>query len=129
MQVLDSQSHLSRDLEQPSSPEHQFFDSLLKIAQSLDPHEILSLATQLLQNDLGADRVVIYERQNSGQGVIKAESAKPQWRSILGMTVAHLSDLQSYSDGDRGFKIQAIQNVDEASFLASYRARSANLYR
>jgi PAS domain S-box-containing protein len=122
MQVLNSQSHLSRDLEQPSSPEHQFFDSLLKIAQSLDPHEILRLVAQLLQTDLGVDRVVIYERQNSGQGIIKAESAKPQWQNTLGMTVDNLSDLQSLSDGDRAFKVQAIQNVGEASFLAQYTA-------
>jgi PAS domain S-box-containing protein len=122
MQVLDSHSHFSRDLGQPSSPEHQFLDSLLKIAQSLDSREILELAVQLLQNDLGVDRVVIYERQNSGQGVITAESAKPQWRNTLGMTVANLNDLQSLADEDRGFKTQAIQNVFEASFVAQYDA-------
>jgi PAS domain S-box-containing protein len=121
MQVLDSHSNQSSDLGQPSSLEHQVFDSLLKIAQSLDPHEILNLAVQLLQTELGVDRVVIYQRQDSGQGLIAAEAAKPEWRNSLGMAVEDLSDLQSFVEGDGGFKPQAIHDVLEAHFLDRYR--------
>jgi PAS domain S-box-containing protein len=121
MQVLDSYSNRSSDLGQPSSPEHQVFDSLLKIAQSLDPHEILNLAVQLLQADLGVDRVVVYQQQDSGQGLIAAESAKPEWRNSLGMAVADLRDLQSFLEEGGGFKTQAIDDVFEATFLDRYR--------
>jgi PAS domain S-box-containing protein len=121
MQVLDSHSNQARDLGQPSSPEHQVFDSLLKIAQSLDPHEILNLAVQLLQTDLGVDRAVVYQRQHSGQSVIVAESAKSEWRNSLGMAVAALSDLQTLGDGEGGFKAQAIHDVFDAPYLDRYR--------
>jgi PAS domain S-box-containing protein len=121
MQVLDSHSNQSSDLEQSSSPEHPVFDSLLKIAQSLDPHEILNLAVQLLQTELGVDRVVIYQRQDSGQGLIAVEAAKPEWQNSLGMTVADLGDLQSLAKGDGGFETQAIYDVFEATFLDRYR--------
>jgi PAS domain S-box-containing protein len=121
MQVLDSHSNPSSDLRQPSSPEHQMFDSLLKIAQSLDLHEILNLAVQLLQTELGVDRVVIYQRQDSEVGAIAAESAKSEWRSTLGMAVTDLSDLQSLADGDGRFKTQAIHDVLNAPFLDRYR--------
>jgi PAS domain S-box-containing protein len=121
MQVLDSHNSQSRDLGQPSSSEYQVFDSLLKIAQSLDPHEILNLAVQLLQTELGVDRVVIYQRQDSGQGVIVAEAAKPEWRNSLGMTVADLGELQNLAERDREFKPQAIHDVFEATFSDRYR--------
>jgi PAS domain S-box-containing protein len=121
MQVLDSHSNQSRDLEQPSNPEHQFFESLLKIAQSLDSYEILNLAVQLLQTDLGVDRVVVYQRQETGQGLITAESAKSEWQNSLGMTVADLKDLQTLAVEEVGFKTQAIQDVFEAAYLDRYR--------
>jgi PAS domain S-box-containing protein len=132
MQVLDSHSQkvsgnlgsrnsVSTDFNPPSSPEHQIFDSLLNIAQSQDCDEILDLAVQLLQTDLGVDRVVIYQQQENGQAVITAEAAKSEWQNSLGMAINDLRDLQSLSGGTAGFTAEAIHDVFETAFLDRYR--------
>jgi PAS domain S-box-containing protein len=132
MQVLDSHSHpvsgnlnsrndVSKDFNPPTSPEHQIFDSLLNIAQAVDCHEILQIAVQLLQTDLGVDRVVIYQRQENGQTVITAEAAKSEWQNSLGMAIADLRDLQSLAGGTAGFTTEAVHDVFETAFLDRYR--------
>jgi PAS domain S-box-containing protein len=132
MQVLDSHSHpvsgnlgsrnaVSEDFNPPTSPEHQIFDSLLNIAQAVDCPKILQIAVQLLQTDLGVDRVVIYQRQENGQAVITAEAAKSEWQNSLGMAIADLRDLQSLAGGTAEFTTEAIHDVFETAFLDRYR--------
>jgi PAS domain S-box-containing protein len=126
MQVLDSHSNQlssSSALGQPSSPEQQVFESLLKIAQCLDPHKILNLTVKLLQNDLGVDRVVVYQQCDDGrQGVITAEAAKPPWQRGLGLTIPDLADLKSLTDEQDEFKAQAIDDVSKVVFEERYQA-------
>lgn len=121
MQVLNNHGHQFH-LGQTPNLEGQVIESVLKIAQSSDPSDILKTAAQALQKLLEADRVVVYRLHDAGQGIIVSECLKPGWRATLGMTVADLRDLQSLTDLDRSFKTQAVNDVCATPFLDRYRA-------
>lgn len=118
MQVLDN--HENQDLihsVQHSIFENQWLESALKIAQALDSSEILNTAAHTLQNLLQADRIVICQQDEIGQGIIVAESVGVGWQALLGLKVNNLSDLQCLADRDAGLKFQTGNDGSEGSLL------------
>lgn len=118
MQVLDN--HENQDLihsVQHSIFERQLLESALKIAQALDYNDILNAAVHTLQNLLQADRVVICQQNEIGQGIIIAESFGSSWQTILGIKVNELSDLQCWADREAGLNFQSSNDGMEGFLL------------
>ncbi|WP_404784600.1 GAF domain-containing protein [Altericista sp. CCNU0014] len=94
----------------------------LKIAESLSINEILNIATQSLQKLLDVDRVAIYQFDENARGAITAECKRAGWSAALGMEVESIFALQSGARQERRFSAQAIDRVEEASFVEGYSA-------
>jgi PAS domain S-box-containing protein len=66
----------------------------IRIHQSLDLKQILDTAVTEVRQFLKADRVFITHHDETGQGVIVAESVVPPWISIFGDTVYDVNEVK-----------------------------------
>lgn len=100
--------------------EHLMAKIAAKIAASLHLPDILDTTVQELRSFLGCDRVLIWQFETAGSGVVVAESVGTGWGSALHDTIADPcfqgSLMQHYRDGHT----TAIENIHTAGYPDCY---------
>jgi PAS domain S-box-containing protein len=110
------QSKLTQNMEQ----QQLIAETALRIRQSLNLSEILSIAVQEVQLLLDCDRVVIYQFAPNLSGDIVAESVKSTWLKYLGTKITDTCfQEQGTAKYQRG-EIIAVENIYESQLSPCY---------
>ncbi|MBD2504380.1 PAS domain S-box protein [Anabaena azotica] len=106
---------LSRQLEQSQQQQQLMSAIALRIHQSLNLEEILTAATQEVQQFLKADRVLVYQFQPDMNGTIVAESVLPEWKSVIGEQIEDCCFQQEFENGYLQGRKTAINDIYQAN--------------
>ncbi|MGQ9838740.1 MAG: PAS domain S-box protein [Cyanobacteriota bacterium] len=95
---------------------------LQRSRQSLDLNQVLQTTVEEVRRCLQVDRVMIYQLENLGEGVVAAESVQPPWPSHLGRSVsdACFGADSCYRKYAQGF-VQVLSDVRAAELDPCYR--------
>ncbi len=93
----------------------------LRIYQSLDINEILNTTVAEVRQVLNTDRVLIYQLNSDGGGVVAVESVGCEWMSLKGIPI-YDSCFQKYSlESSRQGHVETIVDIDTADLNEDYR--------
>ncbi|WP_404785136.1 response regulator [Altericista sp. CCNU0014] len=82
-----------------------------KVYQSLNLDEILSIVVEEVRQFLRTDRVVVFQWESDGKGVVKAESVGSEWVSILSEQIDDPCFVESYIEKYRQGMVTARADV------------------
>ncbi|MEH1870072.1 methyl-accepting chemotaxis protein [Nostoc sp.] len=93
-------------------------DITLRIRRSLKTEDIYHVAVKEVQRSLKTDRVIIYSlNQNTGNGVVVAESVTDNWPEMLGVKIDNPYFRERYLETDQYGQVQAIANIHQDQSL------------
>ncbi|MCC5606259.1 methyl-accepting chemotaxis protein [Nostoc sp. CHAB 5834] len=93
-------------------------DITLRIRKILKTEDIYHTAVKEVQRSLKTDRVIIYSlNQNTGNGVVVAESVTDNWPEMLGVKIDDLYFRERYIETDQYGQVQAIANIHQDQSL------------
>ncbi|MCC5630595.1 methyl-accepting chemotaxis protein [Nostoc sphaeroides CHAB 2801] len=93
-------------------------DITLRMRRSLKTEDIYHTAVKEVQRSLKTDRVIIYSlNQNTGNGVVVAESVTDNWPEMLGVKIDDPYFRQRYVETDQYGQVQAIANIHQDQSL------------
>jgi len=104
----------------PVKGEKLLFDLALRIGQSLNLNEILQTTVTEIQQFLKTERVIIYQLQNDGSGMVVAEAVTGKWNHLLGHKIYDYCFAQKWLEPYQNGRIQAISNIYEANLSSCY---------
>ncbi|QXE22698.1 putative Diguanylate kinase [Richelia sinica FACHB-800] len=82
-----------------------------KIRQSLNLEVILNTTVTEVKQLLGSDRVIVYQFQAEGHGIVLVESVATPWQSLLGKTIAQSYFVQKSSHGWKKGSIDVLEDI------------------
>ncbi|MEH2322305.1 MAG: methyl-accepting chemotaxis protein [Nostoc sp.] len=90
----------------------------LRIRRSLKTEDIYHVAVKEVQRSLKTDRVIIYSlNQNTGNGVVVAESVTDNWPEMLGVKIDDPYFRERYVETNQYGQVQAITNIHQDQSL------------
>ncbi|WP_375510531.1 methyl-accepting chemotaxis protein [uncultured Nostoc sp.] len=93
-------------------------DITLRIRRSLKTEDIYHAAVKEVQRSLKTDRVIIYSlNQNTGDGVVVAESVTGNWPEMLGVKIDDPYFRERYIETYHYGQVQAIANIHQDQSL------------
>lgn len=93
-------------------------DITLRIRKILKTEDIYQAAVKEVQRSLKTDRVIIYSlNQNTGNGVVVAESVTDNWPEMLGVKIDDPYFRERYVETDQYGQVQAIVNIHQDQSL------------
>lgn len=93
-------------------------DITLRIRKILKTEDIYQAAVKEVQRSLKTDRVIIYSlNQNTGNGVVVAESVTDNWPEMLGVKIDDPYFRERYVETDQYGQVQAIANIHQDQSL------------
>ncbi len=93
-------------------------DITLRIRKILKTEDIYHSAVKEVQRSLKTDRVIIYSlNQNTGDGVVVAESVTDNWPEMLGVKIDDPYFRERYVETDHYGQVQAIANIHQDQSL------------
>ena len=99
-----------------TSDRERLYDKIaLRIRQSLILEEVLNTTVTEVRQFLGTERVIVYQIDTDGGGVVVAESVSPDCKSILGKFIFDPCFEQNWIEPYKNGRIQAINNIYTAA--------------
>jgi PAS domain S-box-containing protein len=92
----------------------------LKIRQSLQPEEIFQTTVNEVQKLLHADRVLIFQMNADGSGMVVQETVMPGWSAVLGQNIVDPCFGENYQQKYRQGRVGAIEDIDQADVKPCY---------
>ncbi len=92
----------------------------LKIRQSLQPEEIFQTTVNEVQKLLHADRVLIFQMNADGSGMVVQETVMPGWSAVLGQNIVDPCFGENYQQKYRQGRVGAIEDIDRADVKPCY---------
>lgn len=103
-----------QNLRQQAERERLMFSITQRIRRSLKLNDILQTTVAEVREYLRADRVVIYQFREDGNGTMVVESVTPGWKSVVGTAVTKDCWTPQYLERYRQGKVQALTDISTA---------------
>jgi len=111
---ITERKHSEAELRRQTLQRQLFAEITLKIRQSLQLDAILQTTVTEVRRILQVDRVVIYQLNADGSGVIMTEAVVPGWTPIQGQEIHDPCFREGYLDQYRQGRIRAIEDLYQA---------------
>ncbi|MEQ8539873.1 MAG: PAS domain S-box protein [Coleofasciculus sp. D1-CHI-01] len=111
---ITERKYSEAELRRQTLQRQLFAEITLKIRQSLKLDAILQTTVTEVRRILQVDRVVIYQLNDDGTGVIMTEAVVPGWTPIQGQEIYDPCFREGYLDQYRQGRIRAIEDLYQA---------------
>ncbi|MEQ9672025.1 PAS domain S-box protein [Coleofasciculus sp. G2-EDA-02] len=112
---ITERKHSEAELRRQTLQRQLFAEITLKIRQSLQLDAILQTTVTEVRRILQVDRVVIYQLNADGTGVIMTEAVVPGWTPIQGQEIYDPCFREGYLEQYRQGRIRAIEDLYQAN--------------
>lgn len=95
--------------------EQLLIDIALRITQSVNLDDVLQTTVMEIQEFLQTERVIIYQLQPDGSGMVIAEAVTGKWQSLLGRKIHDHCFVEEWLEAYQNGRVQAISDIHQAN--------------